>query len=109
MATARTAVEEQASRMGLAVVGERLSPANGGVLFDLSDGSTMDIYGTDSYPREGCNVAIDVLKDGYSVGVFTPQGKLTESTFCDTADELSAMIKRWCDGGPMSRREGVKL
>jgi hypothetical protein len=57
------------------------------------------IYHTDSYPREGCIVSIDVQKDGYALRISSPTGEPMEFYGkVRTPRAIGRLVEEWCAG-----------
>lgn len=59
---------------------------------------THAIYFTDDYPRQGCRLTVDVLRNGYNLQVLAPSGRFLESYPARTPHELACMVEDWCNG-----------
>ena len=56
-------------------------------------------YSGDDYPREGCIVTIDVLRDGYVLRIASPKGVPLEGyAKVKTARAIGRMVEEWCAG-----------
>jgi hypothetical protein len=54
-------------------------------------------YSGDDYPRLGCILTVDVSKNGYSLRVYSPSGRMLEAyALVKTPEQIAHMVRQWC-------------